>query len=401
MALIAKPGVITIKGGIINTHGHPRNPSEDGDGRSELIIPTYDKVFRDVIAIGNTMTPLTTINRAISMKGKWASIAKWTDIHVAGMLTEKSYPDEIVAGYDRPPGEEAWVAMKMFLRAVSNAGGHDVDDIQSVIPCLKAMSDVSSFRHKKRPMVLKIHCERKWTLLGRVIPINDRERIAVERDVEFLLKEVPEAHIEICHVSDGATIEAIRYLRQKGFNVFGEISPHYTEYTEDDLFDDGKGGTGFNSHCFCLPKFKSSKDRQIILDAMLSGDKAFHYGDDAACHDLHPTEKRGAKISEAGIVVGGQTQIAEATVAYVVEQFATAGRLEHLQGFLVDNARNLYGLPAHEGLTTNFALKPWEVPREISEVVSGIGTVRAVVAMGGQRREYACHGHKINGTCGE
>ncbi len=378
--------MITISGGLVNTHGHPRNPYEgDGDGRSELMIPLYNRVFADVIGIGNTMIPLTTIDRATTMKGRWQALSHRTNIHVAGLMTETTSPEEIVAGYDRPAGTEAWIAMKMFLRSVSNAGGHDVDNVSAIIPCLKAMTH-TKWHHKKKSMVLKIHCERKFTALGRRITIDDRERVAVERDVEFILGQVPEAVIEICHVSDGDTIEAIRYYQKQGYNVSGEISPHYTEYSADDLFEDGHGGTAFNSSCFCLPKFKSPKDRRIILDAMLSGESCFHYGDDGACHDENPTLAKGVKVNSSGIVLGGQTQLPEAVISYTLEQFADAGRIEHAQNFLVGNARRLYGLEM-TSQSTSFREEKWVVPEVLSQSFPD-KTINCRVAMGGKTRRY-------------
>jgi dihydroorotase len=247
------PEIVVIEDGIINEHGHPRNPKIDGDGRSELIIRYYQEVYGDVFGIGNTLIAITTIALAYEMKKKWQALSPWTRMHVVGLLTENSVPEEIVSGYDRPDGEEAWVAMKMFLRAVSNAHGADVDNIENIMECLRAMT-YTKWRHKKKPMRLKIHCERKYTLLGRLIPVMDRERIAFMRDVEYLFTRVPDAEIQICHVSDGDTIEAIRELRRKGFKIYGEISPHYTEYVVDDLFEDEHGAQdSMDIGSVCLP----------------------------------------------------------------------------------------------------------------------------------------------------
>jgi dihydroorotase len=300
-------------------------------------------------------------------------------------MTESTNPEEVVVGYDRPYGEEAWIAMKMFLRAVSNSGGHDVDDVKAIIPCVKAMTH-TKWKHKRQPMVLKIHCERKFTTLGRRIPIDDRERIAVERDVEYILREVPEAHIEVCHVSDGDSVEAIRYYQSKGYNVTGEICPHYAEYSNDDLFEDGNGGTGFSSKHFCLPKFKGPLHKRIILDTMLSGEPWWHYGDDGACHHHDPSQPSGVKINNRGIVVGGQTQLPKAVISYVIEKFVDAGRTEHLQGFLVDNARKLYGLEPNDEARI-FQESEWAVPMVLEKVLPG-KTISCHVAMGGQTRRY-------------
>ena len=391
------PKKVTITGGILNTHTHPRDLFLDGDGRAECFAPFYDGVYKDVIGIGNTLTPLTTPGRALSQKRKWQSLTTAT-VHVAGLLTEVTKPEEVIMGYDQVFGDQAFLTMKMFLRAVSNSHGADVDDIRAVIPVLKAMSSrfLSRRANKKKPMVLKIHCERKWTPLGRRIPVIDRERIAIERDLELLLQEVPEAHIEICHVSDGATIDAIRFYQSKGYNVTGEIAPHYGFYCTDDLYEDGNGGTGLNSHVFCLPAFKSAKDKQIILAAMTSGEPWFYFGNDEACHNDDPTLEKGVKTNRSGITVGGQTQLPEAVISYVIEEFIKARREEFLSDFLANNARRFYGLPILN-VTQTFRHTPWIVPSTIKKhfeerIEDGVTfpakTIQCQVAMGGQERLY-------------
>jgi dihydroorotase len=315
-------------------------------------------------------------------------------------MTEATTPEMVVAGYDQPSDMQAFKCMKMFVRAASNASGADVDDMRRVVPVLKAMSN-TNWKYQRKPMVLKVHCERKYTLQGGRISIFDRERVAVERDINYLLSEVPEATIEICHVSDGSTIEAIRHFRSKGFRVHGEIAPHYTQYTIDDLFEGADGGTQLNAHRFCLPVFKSDKDRQILLDAMVSGDPAFHFGDDEACHvDVEHiyanppkgTPARGYKISKGGYVLGGQTQIPEAVVSYVIEQFADRGQLDHLPDFMSGNARKLYDLPEAQEMTY-WHPEAWIVPHVMSADLEGTGRQLArmlscKVAMGGQTRHY-------------
>lgn len=382
---VAYPDEVSTEGGIVNSHTHPRDPEKEGDGRTELFMPYYDGVYVDVVCIGNTKMALTTPQLALKRKRLWQRHTS-ARVHVAGLMTEATTPEMIIKAYDQPDDRQAMLAMKMFLRAVSNSGGHDVDDIKTIIPCVKAMAN-TKWKHRKKPMVLKIHCERKFTPLGRTIQVSDRERIAVERDIEIILKEVPEAVIEICHVSDGATIDAIRYYQSKGYQVHGEISPHYTEYTIDDLFEDGKGGTALNSHVFCLPIFKSQKDRTIILFAMTSGEPWFHFGNDEACHDHDVTKGQGVKINNRGTALGGQTQIPEAIISYVIEKFVEADRLDKLSGFLCHNARRLYGLESRTNVVTKFRRNDWEVPGMISRKLR-TKTINCAVAMGGQTRKY-------------
>lgn len=335
--------------------------------------------------------PLTTRHLARKKKAFWQSLVPegvQTRIHVAGIVTEETNVSDAFLGLDEKPENAAFLAMKMFIRSVSNSAGADVDNIDKVIPLIKAMSDIKLFKRRKQVPVLKIHAERKFTLLGRRISFLDRERVAVERDVERILQVVPNAVIEICHVSLASTIEAIDYYQSKGYRVYGEIAPHYSEYVVDDLFEDGTGGTGLNANCFCLPIFKTPADRMAVHGAMTSGKSYFHFGDDEACHNNDPTQEKGVKTNRHGISVGGQTQIPEAVVSYVIEQFIEARRpITFAQAFLSDNARKLYGLPAGTRVT-RFVRQDWVVPDYIERTFPNGKVVRCRVAMGGQTRKY-------------
>jgi hypothetical protein len=220
------PSQVVIAG-ILNTHTHPRGTDEDKDGRAEMHIPLWAEVAHDILAIGNTVPPLTTTALAEPQKERWQAIVppgRPLRIHVAGLITEHTDPADVVAGYDRPDGEEVWLSMKMFIRSASNAHGADVDDVSKMIPVLRAMTE-TKFIHKKRPMALSLHLERKWDSFGNRVHFLNRERESMKRDLLYLLQQVPEAHLIICHVSDAATIELIRRLRSLGYNVWGELCP--------------------------------------------------------------------------------------------------------------------------------------------------------------------------------
>lgn len=385
------PQTVTLRG-IFNTHTHFRDPYSAGDGRSELFIPHAARIYEDAISIGNTKTPITTTAQSAYQKGVWQDCVpqgQGMRVHVAPLVIETSVAGDILHGLDHADVREAPIfALKMFLRAVSNSGGSDVDDLDCVIGFLKSVADKWSYVKRSKKPVLKIHAERKFTLLGRRIGFLDRERVAMDRDVERILKEVPNLEVEICHVSLGSTIEAIDYLRSKGHSISGEIAPQYSAFTTDDLFEDGKGGTGLNTHRFCLPIFKTPQDRTTVLGAMTSGKSYFHFGNDDACHVDDMSQENGVKTNKHGITVGGQTQIPEAVVSYIIEEFVRAGRTpEDMQAFLSDNARELYGLPAGTRERT-FVLKDWVVPEYIEHTFLDGKTIRCRVAMGGQVRRY-------------
>lgn len=375
--------------GILNTHFHGRNTEEDDDGRAEMNIPRLAQVCEDAISIGNTKPPLITPARSASMLAKWRSLIPPESplkIHAAGLIVESTTPEEVVAGYDKPDGQEDWLVMKMFIRAVSNAGGADVDDVSKIIPVIKAMTR-TKFTHKKRPMALMIHAERKYNLRGNRINFLKRDAESMERDIPYIFKEVPEAKIIICHVKSAYALEIIRHFRSQGFDIRGEISPHYTQYVCDDLFEGPEGGTMLNCDIFCLPIFGTEEDREAVEDAMLSGEDFYHFGDDEACHLSDPTKPGGVKINNKGYVVGGQTQLASAVISYVAEKFIRAGKQHLLDKFLSLHGREAVGLPPPQ-TTLRLQLKKWIVPETIERDSPKLGKQVARVAMGGQERMY-------------
>jgi len=377
--------------GAFDPHTHFRNPREDGDGRSELIIPHVSRIFEDANSIGNTSPALLSSAKAREMRTRWQALVPASAqmrVHVSPLITETTQFDDILGALDDEPGTAAALAPKMFLRAVSNSGGSDVGDVRKVIPLLRQLFTKSSYLHRNQLPILKIHAEKKFTRLGRQISILDRERAAIEHDIELILSEIPDARLEICHVSLASTIEAIEHYQNEGFFVCGEIAPHYTAQTIDDLFEDGTGGTGMNANCFCVPLFKSESDRRVVHGAMLSGKPYFYYGGDGACHVEDPTQVKGVKTNARGISVGGQTQIPEAVMSYVFEQFFEAGRtVADIQEFVSNRARRVYGLPQGTR-SVRFVREDWVVPETISHTFADGTTITCRVAMGGEIRKY-------------
>ena len=382
------PSYVLIAG-ILNTHTHPRGTDEDGDGRAELTIPLWAEVADDILAIGNTAVPLTTTALAQPHKERWqALVPKGSPmrIHVAGLITEHTDPADVVAGYDRPDGEEVWLSMKMFIRSASNSNHADVDNLDKMIPVLRAMTE-TKFVHKKRPMALSLHLERKWDVFGQRISFLRREHDSVRRDLLYLLKQVPGAHLIVCHVSDATTIDVIRELRSLGYNVWGEICPHYTIWTCDDLFEGPNKGTAFNSCLFCLPIFKTEMDRRALLSAMLSGEWYWIYGSDGACWLDDPTKAAGVKINSDGFIIGGQTQIERANISYIIQKFVEAGKTEYLNGFLSHNGRDAIGLPRSTA-RRRFVYSEWKVDKILTRTSPTLGKQKARVAMGDMEMKY-------------
>jgi len=385
------PVVLTDE--IVNTHTHPRDTDEEKDGRAELHIPLLAEVIDIALCMGNTKPPLTDRHLAFDKGRQWRKLVPQgsrLELRVGGLITEKTHPNDVVRGYDMPEGKACWDYMKMFIRAASNAHGADVDDVSKIIPVIKAMT-YTKFKHRKHPMTTAIHMERKFDVFGRRILFLQREPTSVERDLSHILREVPDAKLVVCHVTCAYTIEVIRYLRSKGFNVWGEIAPHYDVFNCDDLFEAPDGGTMMNCNIFCIPIFKTEADRQAIHQAMLSGEDCWIFGCDEACWPDDPTKPIGVKINDRGYVIGGQTQIPKANVSYVIEKFVEAGKNGCISKFLSRNAREAYGLPSSQSMR-KFNRRDWSV-RETLERQAPHGLIRARVALGGTDRKYVPEEH--------
>jgi dihydroorotase len=376
--------------GPFNTHTHPRDTDLEKDGRAEMHVPLLAEVFEDANCMGNTVPPLTTPDLARAKGAQWRALVpvdRPLKLRIGGLVHEGASPRDVVWGYDKPSGEQSWHYMKMFIRAASNSNGADVSDVTKVIPVLKAMTDASAFRYQKQPMTLAVHAERKFAENGKRIMFLEREWESIQRDIEYILREVPGIKLVVCHVGDRRTIEQIRKWRKLGHNVWGELAPHYSVYTCDDLFEGPGGGTKMNAHIFCLPIFHTEEDRAAVEAAMLSGEPWWIFGSDDACWTDDPTQESGVKIDKNGFVTGGQTQIPEANVSFVIEKFIAAGLGEQeLNRFLSLNGREAYGLSAPT-TSIRFKREDWEVSLYI-ERTAPHRHLKARVAMGGATRRY-------------
>ncbi len=373
-----------------NGHLHPRDDDLVCDGRSEMLVPLFADHYYGGVFVGNTYPAITTPLISLQKKATWQALippSSRFEIRIAALLTEETTPEMIIAGYDQPDGQQAFDVMKMYLKSVSNATGHDVDNIDKVIPCIHAMT-YTKWQHQREPMRLMIHAERKWDFAGARIGILDREFHAMQRDIMRILAKVPDAILIICHVSDKRTIEFIRYLRSLGYWVYGEIAPQYAIWCLDDLFEDSKGGTALNGPIFNVPCFKQEDSRVVVLETMLSGDPGFFFASDDACHgdNENSNRLRGFKIVD-GRVIGGGTQLPEAVVSFVLECFEEAGKIEMADNFLSHFGRDAHGLPRYD-MPEWYERYDWTVQDRIERTSPLLGYIRSKLAMVGMPRRF-------------
>jgi dihydroorotase len=351
---------------FVDLHSHLRNSLSDGDGRMEMNM-RHALHHQDILVhIGNGSPAIldqTSANQELAKANACKKQAESDDsrcdepldIYAAPLMTDRTTPEMIFE--TRRPQPRNILFWKAFLSGVSNDGGNSVTDFKKLHDTLRAFYVQPNIA---RPMILHVHAERKWTRSGRRIPMTDREWYAIRKDIEELLVRHPLLTLVIKHVSDWRTLEQIKKWRQRGFNVYAEICPHYFYRCHEDLYEGPGGGTAFNLHDLCWPLYKSEKSMLALREAALSGVDWVMMGRDWACHNDDAAQKKGVKVNNDGVVVGGVTLLPVVANSIVIDLFVDAGCIENINPYISANARRVHGLPPATTLW-RYDRMPWVI----------------------------------------
>src|SRR5258706_3188992 len=110
----------------------------------------------------------------------------------------------------------------------------------------------------------------KFHATSRPIPV---EREATHRAIS--LAELVDVPIMIVHVSNGESMEQIRWAQSRGLKVFGETCPQYLVLTEKDL--DGLNMEG--AKYVCSPPPRDEASQKACWDGLIRGDFDFFSSD--------------------------------------------------------------------------------------------------------------------------
>lgn len=350
----------------VDTHGHFRNSVEDGDGRMEMNVREARGHHGIVFHIGNGKPAILDQASADRELDKIAGCPDYdgtTTFYATPLLTDRTTREMVLESRLKHP--RTVVNWKAFLSGVSNDGGNSVTDFAALDDVILGLYDPAI---PAPPQVLDIHAERKRTKRGRRIPMRDREIYAMRHDVVPLLSRHPGLEVVIKHASDKRTLMLIKKLRALGYKIFAEICPHYLIRCHEDLYEGpGEGpnnGTAFNLHDLCWPLYKDEASMLALREAVLSGFDWVVYGSDWACHADDPSKDKAVKVNADGYVVGGVVITPAIAKSIVIDLFAGAGKLEHLDAYLSRNARRIYRLPPSRR-RIRYVRKRWQVPDRI------------------------------------
>ncbi len=185
-------------------------------------------------------------------------------------------------------------------------------------------------------------------------------------EVEGLLKEgafiktlnevrsrFPKLKISAEHASSEDMIEWVR--EQNDGRVIATITPHHLFLTIDDVLGYSERSRGLMCiHEGCKPQAKWKRDREVLQEAVLSGDSRFVCGTDDASHLRH-----GAK-EQARHACGVFNR--PVAIPFLISFFEEHGRLDLLEPFMSDHGRMFYGYKKREDRIT-FVKKTWIVPQ--------------------------------------
>jgi dihydroorotase len=139
------------------------------------------------------------------------------------------------------------------------------------------------------------------------------ESICVARDVQ--LAELTGARLHIAHLSASASLEQVRWARQRGLHVTCEVTPHHFTLTDEDV--------QYDSRYKMNPPLASREDREALLLGLADGSV------DAIATDHAPHEPalKDVEFDRAPFGITGF----ETALPLALEQLVHTGRIPLLR----------------------------------------------------------------------
>ncbi len=280
----------------------------------KAVVRETSRHFARSIVMPNLNPPILNGNDALQYKKRIENAIPNNDDFNPFMtiyLTEKTKKNELKDAHENG----AVFAVKLYPAGATTNSASGVKDIKKIMPILETMAEIK--------MPLLIHGE----MTDQQIDIFDREKIFIEKKLDFICKELPELKITLEHIT---TKEATTYINEGNKNLAASITPHHLSLNRNAIFVGG-----IRPHNYCLPILKRETHRKALIDMATSGNSKFFLGTDTAPH------LKGDKESECGCA-----GIFNATycMSILAEIFDQNNSLDNLESFTSLNGSNHYGL---------------------------------------------------------
>ena len=302
------------------------------------VVPETTNHFSRGIIMPNLIPPILNGTQAIKYKKRIIECVPQNNNFEPLMsiyLTEKTRKDELKEAHDN--GNV--FAAKLYPAGATTNSESGVKDIPKIIPILEKMSEMG--------MPLLIHGE----VTDKNIDIFDRERVFIDKKLDFICKELPELTITLEHIT---TNEATIYVKEANKNLAATITPHHLALNRNAMFVGG-----IRPHNYCLPILKRENHRQALLKSAISGNPKFFLGTDTAPHLIHDKEN---DCGCAGIFN------ATYCLPILAQIFDNENSLANLEKFVSKNGADHYNLKSNEDKVTLVKSKEYYIFKKYLDI---------------------------------
>jgi dihydroorotase len=224
---------------------------------------------------------------------------------------------------------------KLYPAGATTHSDAGVTDIRRIDAVLERMAE--------RGLILQVHGE----VTHDAVDIFDREARFIDMVLVPLQRRLPQLRLVFEHITTAA---AVQFVESAGANVAATITPQHLLFNRNAML-----AGAIRPHLYCLPILKTEPDRAALIAAATSGRPQFFLGTDSAPHARHTKENA---CGCAGCFT------AHAAIELYAEAFASAGKLDRLEGFASDFGADFYRLPRNPE-TITLTAEPWPVPASL------------------------------------
>lgn len=300
----------------------------------EVTAPLSAEHFSGAVIMPNIAPPIKTAQEMLEYRDRIIEACKRDDFLplMTLYLHEELSEDEVKKAKD-----SGLLGVKLYPLGVTTGSEHGSASIfneknEKIFRCLEELS-----------IPLLVHGETNGFVLDReaeFLPIFERLALTYPK-----LKVVAE------HITTKELAKAVQEIP----NLYATITLHHIVITLDDVI----GGL-LSPHNFCKPIAKREEDREAVMSLALSGSQKVSFGSDSAPHKRANKESSNAS---AGIFS------APVALPFLAEIFDKAGKLENLQQFVSDNAKDIYALKNIPQKKVTLKKEPFKIPSSYEDIV--------------------------------
>ena len=293
----------------------------------KAVVPETSRHFARSMVMPNLVPPILNARQAIEYKKRIEKAIPTTDSFEPLMtiyLTEETNSDELKSAYKNG----VVFAVKLYPAGATTNSDSGVKDITKIMHVLETMAEIG--------MPLLIHGE----VTDSNIDIFDREKIFIDKTLDFICKEIPNLKITLEHIT---TKEATLYVNEGNKNLAASITPHHLALNRNAIFVGG-----IRPHYYCLPILKREEHRKALVKVATEGSKKFFLGTDSAPHTI------SSKESDCGCAGIFNSTYSMSIIAQIFDNQAL---IKNLEKFVSINGANHYNLEPNKKKIKLFKLK--------------------------------------------